>query len=162
MKNTLKEILDVKNMILDVLSQRTGIDVPKLSRIQNSRIEPREDEMRAIAQVLKVSIKTVFPGTNLKDERDMSDFDVIYKWQKNSRERRQDQLGRSAIWTEEKIEETPEDKEITEKVLGLFNELAQKVHSSEKIVLDYIADSMGEIIELFQLAHKYGVKLPEI
>lgn len=88
MRNNLKEILNVKGLILDELSKRTDIDVPKLSRIQNDRIEPREDEVRKIAANLRLSIQKVFPGSQLKGAEGTNDADELFELQKLSYERR--------------------------------------------------------------------------
>lgn len=70
--------------------------------------------------------------------------------------------GGPAVWTGKAAEVDEELEEVAEKVLVFFNELALKVDSHEKVVLDEIADYMGEIIELISMAKKYNVKLPKI
>ena len=62
----------------------------------------------------------------------------------------------------ESKERDPEMEDVSQKVLNFFNELASKVDGNEKIVLDQIADSMGDIIELILMAKKYGVELPKV
>jgi len=82
MRNNIHEIRRIITVSLDELSRRTGIDPPKLSRIQNDLIEPREDETRKIAAALRLSIKKVFPESQLKEAEGTNDGDEFFELQK--------------------------------------------------------------------------------
>lgn len=52
----------LKDLTLDDLYLRTGITMPKLSRIERNIFKPTEREKKLICKALKVSVKDIFAG----------------------------------------------------------------------------------------------------
>jgi len=61
MINRIKARRFINNQTQDVLSNLTGLDRPKISRIENGFVEPKQSEKEALAKALKTSVKDLFP-----------------------------------------------------------------------------------------------------
>ena len=61
MENKLKKVRFFAKKTQDQIHIKTGISQSKISRIENGFIEPSQEEKKIIAQVLRRSIKQVFP-----------------------------------------------------------------------------------------------------
>ena len=49
------------NVTQDQIASRLGVDVSKVSRIENGFIEPNEREKQVIAELLNADLKALFP-----------------------------------------------------------------------------------------------------
>lgn len=49
-----------RNLSLDELRSRTGIDQGKLSRIERGYVKPKEDEKKKLAKALNVKVEDIF------------------------------------------------------------------------------------------------------
>jgi transcriptional regulator with XRE-family HTH domain len=59
--NPLRRARILQGKPIDIVSQRTGIDSAKISRIERGLKDPTPDEKRMLAKVLRSRIRDLFP-----------------------------------------------------------------------------------------------------
>ena len=149
-RDLLREILVVKGISPEQAANYIGCSSMQIRRWIKYSAVPGLLHRKAIKEGIK-KIQKEIPDIHPKPG-------FIYKDATGKTIRMHGAAGRTGEVTEpdEKMEEA------AKKVLAFFNELALKVDSNEKFVLDAIANYMGEIIELILMAKKYNMELPKI
>ena len=66
MQNAIKEVLSKKGIKQKFLCDKLGINESVLSLIINGKRKPSQDRLRALAKILNVSIKTLYPNVVCK------------------------------------------------------------------------------------------------
>ena len=66
MENRIKEVLAEKGIKQKFLCEKLGINESVLSLIINGKRKPSQDRLRALARILNVSIKDLYPDVVIK------------------------------------------------------------------------------------------------
>ena len=66
MQNAIKEVLSKKGIKQKFLCDKLGINESVLSLIISGKRKPSQDRLRALAKILNVSIKTLYPNVVCK------------------------------------------------------------------------------------------------
>jgi len=61
MNNKMYEVRVLQRLSQYVLALKTGISQPRISIIENSLVQPKEDEKKKIAKALGVKAEDIFP-----------------------------------------------------------------------------------------------------
>tara|TARA_R100000773_G_C4156595_1_gene76288 strand:+ start:118 stop:339 length:222 start_codon:yes stop_codon:yes gene_type:complete len=66
MKNNIKQIIKEKGIKQIYICKELGINESVLSLIINGKRKPSQDRLRALARILNVSIKDLYPDVKIK------------------------------------------------------------------------------------------------
>ena len=66
MQNNIKQIIKSKGIKQTYISKELGINESVLSLIINGKRKPSQDRLRALARILNVSIKQMYPHCQVK------------------------------------------------------------------------------------------------